>query len=125
MSAAPGAPPVRIQQLKRHAAGGVATYYFEATKALKVSDTSIAPDAGLVTGWIIDSATGLKDYEVIYKVNDDSYKQNDRAIVRGIVPFQSGALWILEWHGWESEYYSVHHWPSATNRVLVDAYECH
>jgi len=95
--------PVRIPVLLRQLSAGVTTYYFEATKALKVSDGSVLDDAGLVTGWITDSAGKLRDYDVQYKINDDGYKQNDRAHVWGIVPFGKRALWILEWHGWESE----------------------
>jgi hypothetical protein len=115
--------PVVIEQLKRHAVAGVTTYYFEATRSLKLSDGAIVPDAGLVTGWIVDSRSGLKDFEVEYKVNDDSYKEGDTAIVRGIVPYQGKAVWILEWHGWESEYYTVHEWPSGVLLVTVDAYK--
>ena len=59
-----------------------------------------------------------------YKINDDAYKENDRAVVRGIVPYRGRALWLLEWHGWETEYYTLHDWPSGIQRVIVDAYEC-
>ena len=115
---------VRIAQLARHALGGTSTYYFEATRALKLYDGGVADDAGLVTGWIVDSPAGLRDYEVKYKINDDAYKENDRAVVRGIVPYRGRALWLLEWHGWETEYYTLHDWPSGIQRVIVDAYDC-
>jgi hypothetical protein len=124
VSAAPGSPPVRIKQLSRHLVGDVSTYYFEATKALTLSDGAIDPNAGLITGWIVDSPSGLKDYEVTYKVNDDAYKENDHATVHGIVPFQGRALWLLEWHGWEWEYYTLHEWPAGVARLTVDAYQC-
>ena len=123
VSAADKPSPVAVKVLKRHTAAGATTYYFEATKALKLYDGAVAPDAGLVTGWIVDTASGLKDFEVRYKVNDDSYKQNDRAIVRGVVSYHGKALWLLEWHGWESEYYTVHDWPSGHLLLTVDAYK--
>jgi hypothetical protein len=118
------AQPVVIRQLMRHRVGDVIVYYFEATKALKLADGILFPDVGLVTGWIADSPSGLQDHEVRYKINDDAAKQNDRAIVRGIIPYQGKALWLLEWHGWESEYYTLHDWPSGAVRLTVDAYNC-
>ena len=105
--------PVRIQQLARHTLGATSTYYFEATKAVKIPGYGVAEDARLLTGWIVDAGAGLKDYEVTYKINDDAYKENAQAIVRGIVPFQGRALWLLEWHGWESE---VLHAPRMADR---------
>ena len=123
-SLAPGSPSVRVRQLVRHAIGSNTVYYFEAIKPLKLSDGAVSPDAGLVTGWIVDSPSGLRDYEVTYKVNDDAYKENDLAVVRGIVRHQGKALWLLEWRGWESEYYTVYDWPSGILRVNMNAYHC-
>jgi hypothetical protein len=123
----PGDPrqiPVRITLLWRDSFGGVSTYYFEATKPLRVSDGTVIGDAGLVTGWITDSAGKLRGYDVQYKINDDSYKQNDRARVWGIVPYGGRSLWILEWHGWESAYYTVNDWPSGVTRLTVGEYNC-
>ena len=105
---------VRIEKLERHTIGGVSTYYFEATKAWDQ-----ALDNGLVTGWIVDSPSGLKDYEVQYKINDDTYKQNDRATVWGIVRHQGKSLWVLEWHGYEWEYYTVHEWPTGVELLNI------
>ncbi|HYE87275.1 MAG TPA: hypothetical protein VEA16_13030 [Vicinamibacterales bacterium] len=124
VSAAPGSPPVVIRELRRHTFGQASTYYFEATKSLRTSEGSIAPDAGLVTGWLVDSSAGLKDFEVTYKVNDDAYKENERAIVRGIVNYAGKALWLLEWHGWEHEYYTLHEWPAGIVRLRMNAYNC-
>jgi hypothetical protein len=110
---------VRIEQLRRHAVDGVSTYYFEATKAW-----GAALDNGLVTGWIVDTPSGLRDHDVTFKFNDDSHKENARAIVWGVVRYQDRSLWILEWHGYESEAYAVHDWPSGVERVLVDGGGC-
>lgn len=110
---------VRIQILRRHVTAGVATYYFEAVKAW-----GPAIDHGLVTGWIVDASSRLVDYDVRYKFNDDGYKENDRAIVWGVVPYQRRTLWILEWHGYEWEYYTVHDWPSGVERLRVDGGGC-
>ncbi|HEX6162610.1 MAG TPA: hypothetical protein VFZ31_04565 [Vicinamibacterales bacterium] len=122
--AAVAGSPVIVRKLFRHSAGDVSVYYFEATKGVAYSDGGTDPNAGLLTGWIADSATALRDSEVAYKINDDSYKQNDSAIVRGIVPYQGKALWVLEWHGWESEYFTVHDWPLGVMRLRRDAYAC-
>jgi len=111
--------PVRIEQLRRYAAGGVTTYYFEAAK----SWWKDSPD-GLVTGWITDLAGTLRDQDVEYKFNNDRHKENASAKVWGIVRYQHRALWLLEWHGWEDEYYTVHDWPSGITRAMVNAYEC-
>jgi hypothetical protein len=110
---------VKLVQLRRHSAGGVTIYYFEATKAW-----GLATENGLVTGWIVESPSGLADHEVNYKFNDDSAKENDRAIVRGVLRYQGRALWILEWHGWETAYYTVNDWPSGVTRLIVDEYNC-
>ncbi len=124
VAASGSAATVRITQLVRHVVGGTSTYYFEASKPLKLSDGSVGSDAGVVSGWVVDSAAGLRDYEVAYRVNDDTYKEYDNAVVRGIVPYQGRALWLLERHGWETEYYTLHDWPSGIQRLIVDAYEC-
>jgi hypothetical protein len=116
--------PVRITQLSRYATAATATYYFEARKPLRYAEGFVDNDAGLVTGWIVDSPAGLKDVEVTYKVNDDGYKQSDHAMVRGVVPYRGRALWLLEWHGWETEYFTLHDWPSGIVRVLADGYQC-
>ena len=110
---------VRVAQLRRHSAAGLATYYFEATKAW-----GAALDNGLVTGWIVDTPSGLKDHDVKYKFNDDRFKENARAIVWGIVRSSGRSLWILEWHGYESESYTLHEWPSGVERVVVDGGAC-
>jgi hypothetical protein len=110
---------VQLRLLRRHPVGGVSVYYFEATKAW-----GLALDNGLLTGWIVDSGSGLKDYEVKYKFNDDSHKENDHALVWGVVRYQNKALWVLEWHGYESEYYTVHDWPSGMERLNVGGGAC-
>lgn len=111
---------VRIAVLRRHATtADVSTYYFEALKAW-----GPAVDHGLVTGWIVATPSRLVDHDVKYKFNDDGYKENDRAIVWGVVRYQRRTLWILEWHGYESEYYSVHEWPSGVERMKVDGGSC-
>ena len=110
---------VRIEQLRRDARAGVATYYFEATKAW-----GLALDHSLVTGWIVDTPSGLRYHDLKFNFNDDSHKENDRAIVWGLVRYQGRALWILEWHGYESEYYILHDWPSGVARVLVGGGGC-
>jgi hypothetical protein len=112
--------PVRIEMLHRYLAGGVATYYFEATKPWWKGSS----ENGLVTGWVTDSAGTLRDQDVVYKFNNDSQKENESAIVWGIVRYQERALWLLEWHGWENEYYTLHDWPSGVVRATVNAYEC-
>jgi len=112
--------PVRLEKLQRHSNGGSSTYYFEATKPwLRGS-----PENGLVTGWLSASGTDIKSHDVKYKFNDDGHKENDRAIVWGIVPYRGRTLWILEWHGYEHEYYTVHDWPSAVERVKIDGGGC-
>jgi hypothetical protein len=115
--------PIVIKLLTRHTAAGITTYYFEATRSVRNSLGGIAPDLGLLTGWITETASELLDFEVAFKINDDASKQNERAIVRGIIPYKGKALWLLEWHGWESEYYTVHDWPSGRLLVTVGAYK--
>lgn len=110
---------VRIERLRRHSMAGVSTYYFEATKAW-----GAALGGSLVTGWIVDTPAGLRDHDVKFKFNDDGHKENDRAIVWGLVRYQNRALWILEWHGYEWEYYTINDWPSGVERVNVDGGGC-
>jgi hypothetical protein len=110
---------VKLAQLRRHSVNGITTYYFEATKAW-----GLARDNGLVTGWIVESPSGLADHDVTYKFNDDSSKENERALVWGILPYQGRALWILAWHGWENVYYTLNDWPSGATRLIVDEYNC-
>ena len=112
--------PVRIEKLRRYTAGGITTYYFEAAKPWWKE----SPENGLVTGWITDSAGTLRDHDVVYKFNNDSHKENASAIVWGVVRYGNRALWLLEWRGWESQYYTLHDWPSGVVRATVDAYEC-
>jgi hypothetical protein len=112
--------PVHLKQLKRHDAGGSSTYYFEATKPW----FGRSVENGLVTGWIVDSPKGLRTHDVAYKFNDDVRKENDHAIVWGILPYQGRNLWVLEWHGYESEYYALHEWPSGVVRLEIGAYNC-
>ena len=110
---------VRLAQLRRLSIAGVATYYFEAHKAW-----GPALDGGLVTGWIVATPSGVTDHDVKYKFNDDSSKENDSAIVWGVVKYQGRSLWILEWHGYELEYYTIHDWPSGVERLQVDGGGC-
>ena len=112
--------PVRIEELRRYTAGGVTTYYFQATKPWSKG----SPENGLITGWIAESAGTLRDQDVAYKFNNDVHKENESAKVWGIVRYQDKALWLLEWHGWENEYYTLHDWPSGVTRAIVNAYEC-
>ena len=111
--------PVRLAKLRRHSTAGITTYYFEATKAWGAD-----PQHGLVTGWIVDAPSGLTDHDVAYKFNDDSFKENERAIVWGVVRYQEKTLWILEWHGYEIEYYTVHEWPAGVERVSISGGAC-
>jgi hypothetical protein len=110
---------VKLAQLRRHSMGGLIIYYFEATKTW-----GRAADNGLVTGWIVESSSGLADHEVTYKFNDDTTKHNDRAIVHGVLRYHGRALWILEWHGHENVYYTLNDWPSGVTRLVVDEYNC-
>jgi len=110
---------VRVRLLRRHSAAGVPIYYFEATKAW-----GLAPEGGLVTGWIVDRPSGMQEHDVKYKFNDDGAKEGDNAIVWGVIPYDGRALWILEWHGYEWEYYTVHDWPSGVERLRVDGGGC-
>ena len=110
---------VRLAHLRRHSADGASTYYFESHKAW-----GPARDGGLVTGWIVDTPSGLVDHAVTYKFNDDGYKENDTAIVWGVVRYQGRALWILEWHGYEWEYDTIHDWPSGVERLRVGGGGC-
>ena len=110
---------VRIPVLRRYVTSGVSTYYFEALKAW-----GPAVDLGLVTGWIVATPSRLVDHYVQYKFNDDGAKENDRAIVWGVVRYRGRALWVLEWHGYEWEYYTIHEWPSGVERLNVGGGGC-
>ena len=78
----------------------------------------------ITSGWIIDSAGEATLHTARFAVNDDSYKEGRDGTVTGLVPLPDRTLWLMEWHGYESEEHAIHEWPSGRVRLRTPGVGC-
>ena len=103
--AARAARAVIIEKMIRYQADGMAAYYFEAVK--KYRDIR-----GFTTGWLIETGGAVQPRDVKFQMDDDGYKQNERAYPLGVIRYEGRHLWLLVMHNYGGEGYAIREWPS-------------
>jgi hypothetical protein len=96
---------VVIEKLIRHQDTGLVVYYFEAVK-------KYGHIRAFTTGWLVETGGAVQPRDVKFQMDDDGYKENERAYALGIIPYAGKQLWVLRVHHYESESHAIREWPS-------------